>query len=100
MHSAIEFPQFWEEKHFSLKELYLTRAPGENDSSDNVGKRFPSLVFNLQIKEARLEKTRKNTLFSVATWFHLYLETFLLEDMVGTSFSSHKTFGKVFLGVS
>lgn len=59
MHSAIEFPQFWEEKHFSLKELYLTRAPGENDSSDNVGKRFPSLVFNLQIKEARLEKTRK-----------------------------------------
>lgn len=100
MHSAIEFPKLWKEKHSSLNELYLTRAPGENDPSDSVGKRFPSLVINLQIKEARLEKTRKICSSVWQPGFIFTWKILLLEDTVDTSFSSYKTFGKIFLRVS
>lgn len=81
MNSVTEFPQLWEENHFSLSELYLTREPGESVSSGNVGKRFPSLVLILQNKEARPSTF-------IFTWKLLCLKTWL------THFSSHETFWK------
>lgn len=82
MNSAIEFPQLWEEKHFSLSELYLTRAPGESDPSGNVDKRLPPMVLNIQSKEAWLERAgKKNTDSSmwpasvIFTWKPLCLKT-------------------------
>lgn len=52
MNSEIEFPQLWKEKLFSLSDLYLTRTPEESDPSDIVSRTFPSLIVNLQNKEA------------------------------------------------